>query len=368
MSNHSKFPPSSYGRQSPQRARERIQVIEQRVMSRENMLAIAEKFQVFGDRQRSLSGTEIFDLMRARASMQPFELDSARRRDGLTIAVTISFEHERPDIATRVANELVTLVLREDARNRTSRAMETTKFLEREVRKLEEEFSQIDVQISDFKRRQNTKVPERLVEQLAALRGEYATKSSVFSPKHPDLVRLSRQIEALEKITAQTTKVEEGLEALQNQRAAIQKNLEAAGQRLSAARLGESLERDQFSERLEVLEQAVLPQKPIKPNRPKIIGASLALAAMAGFGCVLAAETLNKSIRRRRDLLRVADAALIVTIPHIITKADIARKRLRIAMAAGTSAALLIGSLAVTHFMFRPLEQLWALLLARLLV
>ena len=71
---------------------------------------------------------------------------------------------------------------------------------------------------------------------------------------------------------ADVAQFESGLEALLNQRAAIQKNLEGATQRASQARLGESLERAQFSERLEVLEQAVLPQKPTKPNRPKMLG------------------------------------------------------------------------------------------------
>lgn len=348
-------------------AKERIQVIEQRVMSRENLLAIAEKFDVFGQKRQRFSGTEVFDQMRARARVQAYDLDVARRRDGLTIAVTISFEHERPDIATRVANELMTLVLKEDARNRTNRAMETTKFLAREVRKHEEDLGRIDAQISEFKRRNSERVPEPLILQLATLKAELATKSSIFSSKHPDVIRIRQQIDALEKLTNRTSEIDAGLDALQNQRAGVQKNLDTAAQRLSAARLGESLERDQFSERLEVLEQAVMPQKPIKPNRMKLIVMSLGLAAMAGFGLALLAETLNKSIRTRKDLLACADGALIVSIPVITTKADVRRTRRKIVMAASGSTAAVLLALVVIQIMVKPLDELWSSLMVRLL-
>src|SRR5262249_9063025 len=42
-------------------AKERIQVIEQRVMTRENLLGIVEKFQLFPAKRQSLSGTELMD-------------------------------------------------------------------------------------------------------------------------------------------------------------------------------------------------------------------------------------------------------------------------------------------------------------------
>ena len=132
--------------------------------------------------------------------------------------------------------------------------------------------------------------------QLALLKAEFQEKATLYTDAHPEMVRLKRQMAVLEKIAAQTTQFESGLEALVGQRAAIQKNLEGATQRASQARLGESLERAQFSERLEVLEQAVLPQKPTKPNRPKLLGVAFALALLAGFGAVAAMEILNRTI------------------------------------------------------------------------
>lgn len=345
-------------------AKERIQVIEQRVMTRENLLAIVEKFQLFPRKRQSLSGTELMDMMMARARMQPLELESRRRND-LTIALTVSFEYEVPQIARSVANEFVTLILNEDARNRTNRASETTRFLTREVKKLETDLGAIEGQILELRRKSVDAVPERVMLQLTALRAELSEKAGLYSSTHPELIRLKRQIAALEDVTAKVTQ-DNGLDALQNQRASLQKSLEAANQKLAAARLGESLERDQFSERLEVLEQAVMPSKPVKPNRPKMLAMVLALALMAGVGSVVAAEVLNGSVRTSRDLYSLADPHMISSIPFIATRAELARQKalLRLGIIASLPTALL--GMLVVHFFVKPLDELWSTLMARL--
>jgi uncharacterized protein involved in exopolysaccharide biosynthesis len=346
-------------------AKERIQVIEQRVMTRENLLGVVEKFQLFPGKRQSLSGTELMDMMKARASLQPLELESRRRND-LTIALTVSFEYEIPQIARSVANELVTLILNEDARNRTNRASETTRFLNREAKKLETDLGTIEGQIAELRRKSVDAVPERVMLQLTALRAELSEKAGLYSSTHPELIRLKRQIAALEEVTTKVSQ-ESGLEALQNQRASIQKSLEAANQKLDAARLGESLERDQFSERLEILEQAVMPTKPVKPNRPKMLAMVLALAMMAGVGSVVAAEVLNSSVRTSHDLYSLADPNLITSIPFITTKAELARQKafLRLGLIGSLPVAIVV--LLVLHLFVKPLDELWSALIARLL-
>ena len=152
------------------------------MLTRDNLIAIVNKFQLFPDKRQQMSGTELLDLMRQRTRVQPLELNQPRRaNDVLTIAVTIGFEHERPEVAMRVANELVTLILAEDARNRTNRASETTKFLAREVKKLEGEIGAVEAQIAELKKRYAEPASERIQLQLAALKAEFQEKSgSIF--------------------------------------------------------------------------------------------------------------------------------------------------------------------------------------------
>ena len=189
----------------------------------------------------------------------------------------------------------------------------------------------------------------------------------MFSSTHPDVVRLKRQIEALQKFAAQAAQVQSGLEALQNQRAAIQKQLEAATEKLSAARLGENLERAQFSERLEVLEQAIVPQRPVKPNRPKLLALVLGLAALAAMGTVALVESMDKTLRGTRDLYATVAPTLIVGIPYIATRQELLRRKFKILLALAALAAMLMVGLAAVHYFVRPLDEIWGSFLSKFL-
>jgi uncharacterized protein involved in exopolysaccharide biosynthesis len=347
-------------------AKERIQVIEQRIMTRDNLLAIIDKFHMFqGGPQRST--TQMIDLMRARTRITPFELSRGGNGTSLAIALTIGFEHEQPDVAMRVTNELITLILAEDARNRAGRAQETTSFLAREVKRLDEAIGKTDAQIAEYRKTHTAdSATSKTSLQIAMLMADLQEKTATFSNNHPEVIRLKRQLASLEKYAAQTADLESGLEALQNQRTALQRQLDSATDKLSAARLGESLEQAQFSERLEVLEQAIVPQQPLKPNRRKLLAMVLGLAVAAGAGAVFIAEALDHTLRRPRDLHGVVPASLIVAIPYIPTRREVARRR-RIAVFSMMSLLLgLLAALTFVHIYFKPLDELWAKFLARI--
>src|SRR5665213_2640436 len=73
-------------------AQERIQVIEQRTMTRENLLAIIDKFQLFPEKRNFLSATELVELMRKDTKIeplaQPLAFTQLRRNDNPTIVFT----------------------------------------------------------------------------------------------------------------------------------------------------------------------------------------------------------------------------------------------------------------------------------------
>jgi polysaccharide biosynthesis transport protein len=238
-------------------ADERLQVIEQRITTRDVLLSLVEKFKLFGDDRQRLTPTELVEAMRSRIAIERFELGTVGRRarpDALTIGFTVGFEDRSPQVAARVANELVTLILAEDVKSRTSRASETTRFLEREADRRRKELVAIEAQISAYKLANDSALPEklpflmtqleraknelatlereiyatheqqRLLElelsvrragyggqggtgvaasaarrQLEALNMELAKKRSVYTESHPDIQALRRQIASLEK-------------------------------------------------------------------------------------------------------------------------------------------------------------------------
>ena len=310
--------------------------------------------------------------MRANTIVRPVDIDPAlQRNQNFTVAITVGFTDRRPDIATKVANELITLFLNEDARNRTNRATETTKFLSQEVEKLKTELAATDEKLLESRRQ----MPEGALPQITLLKLELAQKLGVYSESHPEVKRLKAQIELLEKSPASVSQApatlggivaNQLLDPLLLQRMSIQSNLENTAQKLAAARRGENLERDQFSERLEVLEQAVAPQTPAAPNRRKLTIFAFFAAAMAGFAGVFIIELIDKTIRNSSDLMAVANNQLIVAIPYIVTKAELNSKKSRTFYIAGTLIAVLLGALIAVHFLWRPLDELWPILLSRL--
>ena len=141
-------------------ALERIQVIEQRIKTRDNLLAVIEKFQLYQDRKRWLSTTDLIDYIKDKIQIRPLDIKSPNPRNNrVTIAFTVGFEHERPEVANRVANELITRILSEDVRARTSQASETTKFLTREVARLEVELRSVEAKLAVFKQRHAEALP-----------------------------------------------------------------------------------------------------------------------------------------------------------------------------------------------------------------
>src|ERR1039457_5163583 len=132
-------------------ASERIQVIEQRVMTRDNLLEIAKKFQLFPEQKSLMQPTQVVELMRNSSKIEPLILMGHTSAVN-AIAFTVGFEYHDPLIASKVANELVTRILDEDLRDRTSRATDTTKFLAREAQRLQNEGKAINAKIAEFKR------------------------------------------------------------------------------------------------------------------------------------------------------------------------------------------------------------------------
>jgi uncharacterized protein involved in exopolysaccharide biosynthesis len=346
-------------------ANQRIQVIQQRILTRDNLLPLVDKYGMFAKQRQWMSGTELLDVMREKTK---FELVDANLASGLnTIAFNVSFEYENPEITMKVVNDLLTVILSEDARNRTSRATETTNFLANEARRLQAQLTAIQGQIAEKKIRPQedptqTSDPAKMqVIELTKLREELAQKTATYSDEYPAVKSLRKKIAAMQQLIAKSTvrsaaQANDGVEELERQATAFESSLDETNKKLDEARLGEKLERDQRSERLEVIEQPILPQKPIKPNRPKLFAVAFVLAVGVGAGLVFAAESLDRSIRQLNQLAAVANGHLIVSIPYIATRREQLRRKGRWALIAGVVLVLLVVGVGGYLFYGPPID------------
>ncbi len=345
-------------------ANQRIQVIQQRTMTRDNLLRIVRKFGLFPQEQRWMSGSQLLDLMKARTKFELIDLNVPMQQqlDNM-IAFTLSFDYEDLGVAARVANEFLTGILNDDVINRTSRATETTRFMEQEVKRLQGAVAAIEGKITEAELKpQDTvqDVPEQFKmqrDELNKLKFDLAQKSTVYSSAYPEIKSLKKRIAALEKLVADAPKLaspaqkDNGVGVLKQQLTATEVQLDDANRKLSDARLGQSLESNQESERLQVIEQPVVPQTPVKPNRPKLFALVFALATMCGLAMVMIAETFDKSIHGSQDLAGIVDSRLVLAIPYIATVREERRKKTKWILLFGTIATIILGALAVALYL-----------------
>jgi uncharacterized protein involved in exopolysaccharide biosynthesis len=399
-------------------AQERIQMIEQRTMTRDNLVAIVDKFQLYPDKRSLMSVTDLVELTRKSTKIAPVDIQmdfKQRTRASLenpTIVFSVGFEYGDAATASRVANELMTRILAEDLRDRTSRATDTTKFLTREVQKLQGDNAALDAKIAQLRISQgkpanSSGTPDTSTTTLNQLRSELIQKRALYSDRHPTVQSLKKQVEALEQSLSSSANSSSSpnpgagnsgssgspatppatpaaatspaapspaspvnssgsagsggsLDALLAQQEALQKSLDEASAKLAAARLGENLEKDQQSEKLEVIEQPTVPQEPIKPKRSKVAGLAVLLAFAAGAGLTLLAELSDQGIRRASDIFSIVDSQLIVSVPYIVTNAELRRQRRRRVLLILGLVLVLGGVLVGAYFFLPPLDLMIA--------
>jgi len=447
-------------------ADERIEVIKQRVMTRENLLRIIRKYNLFADEGPTFTPSDQIDEMRKTMAVELVDATVRPDRKG-TIAFRLSFEHRRPEVARSVANDLMTLFLEENVRVRTQRAAQTTEFLTQEADKLKKELSGLEAQIAKYKQEHGRALPENFalgmasmqrleadlrqlerdsasteqelrgleadrdaaasgqlayaggptssVTELQRAKADVARLSATYTDDHPDVKAAKRKVESLTRAVAteasgpasarqagigsggavarvdgrigslrqrlrvlegqkasvrgrlaemdvslvRSPDVERGFSALTRDYQSAQKKYEEILGKKMTAQVAENLEEDQKAERFAVLEPPELPEKPLKPNRKKLLAFSLLLAMVAPVGFVSCMEALHGTVRGVGQISAILGQKPLVTVPVIPVAAEIAmRRRSQLYLAGGGVLALCLG-LVVVHFLVLPLDVLF---------
>ncbi len=136
-------------------AAEQLQVIEQQLMTRANLIDIAQKWRVFDD-MRSMTPDAIVSQMRANTRIRR----SGGR--GQATLMTIQFSGRTGQIVANVVNDYVTLVLEENNTFRKTRVEGALEFYEQEVGRLNGDLDRQSAKIVSFKNSNATALPDDL--------------------------------------------------------------------------------------------------------------------------------------------------------------------------------------------------------------
>jgi uncharacterized protein involved in exopolysaccharide biosynthesis len=238
-------------------ADQRLQVIEQRVMTNQNLGDIMDRFGLYQGALATTSRSELINGLRSKIDLAVLSADfnsrNATRNSNqpqATIAFTVSYSDKDPRLAQQVASRLTDLYLAENVQTRTEKAAGTTEFLTQQLTKLYQDVTDSEKRLTEFKLQNSSTLPEqldtnmRILEQLQstllqnrsdleqinqkraflqsqlgtlspympmtaggmpatpqaqlmALELSYIDLSARYGPKHPQVVHLEKQIDSL---------------------------------------------------------------------------------------------------------------------------------------------------------------------------
>ena len=145
-------------------ADQRIQVISQRVLTNSNLSGIIEKYDLYAKDRRRKPLETVIENMREDIAVTPVSADVVDPKQGravqATIAFDLSYQSDRADTAQRVANELVSLFLNENLRQRQETSTQTLNFLTDEAKKLGKQVTDVEDRLAKFKEQNHDLLPE----------------------------------------------------------------------------------------------------------------------------------------------------------------------------------------------------------------
>ncbi len=406
-----------------QYADQQIELVQRRVLTADNIEPIVREIDPYPEKPE-LSVREKATRVIADTTVE--------RVDPITMEVllqsnafSVHYQNADPARAAAVAQRLADLFLAYNRKTRSERAEETYRFLFEQSTAVERQIAEAEQRISEFKSRHSDALPEsqfrnqaaaeraardlqeietriRAAEErkallsvqltklnpnlsttagnwrtdLATLQGQLADARMKYTPDHPDVKRLQRQIEALSaqvgsqggdvavapdnpeylSVQSQLNGAQREITALQGTAAQMRGQIYTyesgmAGapevereyaeltrardvlrtqyldiqSKLREADISRSLEGEQRGDRFSQIRAPYAPTKPFSPNRLGIILLGLVLGGALAAGLAVLAESSDPSVRSGRDLQEISSIPVIAAIP-VMTNAMERRK------------------------------------------
>ena len=453
-------------------AGQKIERIRQRVLTRDNILEIAQRYHLYGV-DHNATATDVVAAFNRDVSIDLINSkDTARNwQTNPVIAFSVSFRGRNSWVVNKVDNDLATLFLNENARVGIARANEATRFLNQAANDLLAQLDDAGRKVAEFKAQNSASLPENKdvllsayqaaesnlreigqeyqqtqdtismlqsqlqmaqlapaqspgdssvqdtstdpVVELAVLKAQYAKLQAVYSDKHPTMQQLRVRIAALEKqvqatpttsgsptsavsplagsisgrirheqanlaqLAQQRLQGEDRLQQLQRQLLAIpqiaqqldqlqlgydglKKKYDDLRQKQASAQLDASLQEENKAEHFELVEQSMLADKPIKPNRIKLLLGGIGGSVLLAVGMIVLLESLGGRVRGVAALVAITGMMPLVVIPEIRSQDDIARRRRVFGFGFVSLAVGLVAALVAIQLLVMPLPTLVA--------
>ena len=420
---------------------QRINTIRQQIMSRTNLEKVIEKLKLFsGSEHTDMFMEDKIASIRGRIEV---EVTRGARRSGAD-AFSVSYRGSDPQTVMNVANTLANYFIDENLKVREAQAIGTSGFLDDQLDDVRTQLQEVEKQLRAYRKKYMGELPEQLdtnlrvldrlqlqlnerqaslqdaknrlllldnqIESaeklqaagistapdngepvtLAQLRQQLADLRATYTDRHPDVVRLKRQVEdaqrseaeagspadsedpersgsstppiqnrfladqiqqrnatyldiknleaEIAKIILQIKEYQRRVEVTPNREAEllslnrdydnIQGSYNSLLSRKLEADIAVDLEKKQKGEQFRIVDHARLPQKPISPDLNRLLLMAVAAGLGLGGGLIFLLDFLDTSLKRPDDVEAELGVAVLATIPRIYQAKGQVLKRL----------------------------------------
>ena len=260
---------------------QRIAKIRERVLSRGDLIALIEQYDLYASERRSKPLSEIIDKMRKATNVASLEGNVGTPNPGTSnlIALKMTFDYPDPVKAQEVLQSYVSSFLRMDSDTAEDQASLTVRFLQDQAAKLQTQIQGIEGQITDLKGRNGSalamgggqmidtgtysaqifslenqnrqllvesKKPAGRNQAIANAEEALAAARAIYAESHPDVVAAKEKLKALRQAVPETTAstddsaIQEQIRANNDAIAQLRAQREAAVARASTAMAGQA--------------------------------------------------------------------------------------------------------------------------------
>ena len=418
-----------------------LDAMTQEVLSRTRLLAIMDTYNLFAKERQRMAPENVIALMRRSIDLQPLDLGAHRDFN----AFKISFTAGDPHLAQEITSKLTSLFIQENLKTREDQANTTTNFLRAELESAKSKLDDQERHLRDFKLGSLGELPEqeqgnlqvliglqtqlqstmsgldRAQQQrlyleslvrgdLARLVSERTTLLGLFTPKHPRVVKIDREIAnkqaLLEGPTSQIsvtrapgdTPEDEIVDPLKSQLEAnrleverlskdekqLKKDISQYQQRLNLtpvreqqlagilrdynllkqnyadllgkeqqSQLAMSLEKQQEGQHFRLVDPPSLPTVPSSPQRMKISLGGAGAGVFLGLALACLLDMRDHSLRTEKDLGRYFPSTLVLGIPLIVLPFEERRRTWKRAFEYLAGTILVVAIAAAEFYVYR---------------
>ncbi|WP_151718850.1 Wzz/FepE/Etk N-terminal domain-containing protein [Gemmobacter serpentinus] len=326
-----------------------LQAIEQRLTTRENMLAMAERHGIFANAP-GMSDDQKVNALRSAISLQTIAGagEQAYGAPASVSALLITARLGEAEQTARVANDFAQSVLDMSVAQQASRTRETYLFFQTEEARILQQIAALESEIAAYKNAHLTAFEgdsatvragldtdlRRIAQDMLALEAERSALQAKERLRETDRRRiedltaqiavldrqkagLDAQRATLEQQAAQSPEVERTLNAYARQQEQLQSQFEMVTARKSEAETTLRLEQENHAEHFTLLERALTPAYPNGGGRKKIAIAGTMASLIGAIALAFILDLLNPVLRSAAQMQREVDIRPVIVVPDL---------------------------------------------------